>query len=245
VVLSLAGLVDPGASAAALHEANVARPARLAAAAAAEDVRRFVHLSSMSVFGKFSDSPLTPNSPLRPENDYGHSRAEGESRLLEVCERTGLSLTIVRSPMVYGEAGGGFHALLKLVRSGLPLPLGLASAPRSFCSLANLASALVTAASRSDQSGILMPADPSDLSASEMCAMIGDALGRRPRLAPVPPAAMKILLSFGGQEDRYRSMFEPMQIDRAHWDDWGWVPTQTAAAGIAEAVHAGSDPDVR
>lgn len=244
-VLSLASLADPKASATALHEANVVLPARLAEMAAEEGVTRFVHLSSMSVFGKSSGSPLAPETPLRPESDYGRSRAEGESRLMEICARTGLSLTIVRSPMVYGEAGGGFQALLKLVRSGLPLPLGRASAPRSFCSLSNLASALATAASRPVQSGILMPADPSDLSASEMCAAIGDVLGVRPRLVPVPPAAMKMLLSFGGQGDRYRSLFEPMQIDRAHWGDWGWAPTQTAAAGIAGAVHARSDPDAR
>ena len=54
-----------------------------------------------------------------------------------------------------------------------------------------------------------------------------------------------MLLSFGGQGDKYRSLFEPMRIDRAHWDDWDWAPGQSAAAGIAEAVHAGGAPDAR
>lgn len=63
--------------------------------------------SSREVYGHPGAFPVTEDSPLRPVNVYGHSKAEGE-RLVEQASRAGVGAAIVRLPNVFG--GQADHA---------------------------------------------------------------------------------------------------------------------------------------
>ncbi len=96
----------------------------LATRAKAAGVKRFVFVSTIyTVAG--NPSPLTPDMPLKPRDDYGRAKARAETDLREL---SGIEIVIARPVLVYGPgARANLKALIRLCDSGLPLPFGLAN----------------------------------------------------------------------------------------------------------------------
>jgi len=94
------------------HAVNVEGTRNLLEAAVVEGVRRFVHGSTIGVFGWTPGAPVTETSPLAPDNVYGRTKLEGERVVRSYGER--LPVTIARISEVYGP---GDRRLLKLFRT--------------------------------------------------------------------------------------------------------------------------------
>ena len=78
-------------------------------------------------------SPISEQVPLPLFGAYARSKLVSEQLLREAAAPTSMEIVILRPPMVYGpRPKGNFARLVRLVRAGLPLPLGAATAPRSF-----------------------------------------------------------------------------------------------------------------
>jgi nucleoside-diphosphate-sugar epimerase len=90
---------------------NVTGTAQLLAAAKRAGVGRFVHGSTIGVYGGV-DGLVDEATPPAPENIYGVTKLEGERLVL--AEAANLSATVVRISEVYGP---GDHRLLKLFRA--------------------------------------------------------------------------------------------------------------------------------
>ena len=106
--------------------------AALARAAALAGVRRFVYVSSIKAMGETTapGRPFRAADPPHPEDAYGRAKLATERALAAVAAETGIELVILRPPLVYGPGvGGNFRALLRLARSGLPLPFAAARQP--------------------------------------------------------------------------------------------------------------------
>ena len=201
LVFHVAGLV------AARSEADFGRvnrdgAARVAQAARAAGARRLVLVSSLAVTG-----PTRPGQPLgesgapAPVTPYGRSKAAGE----EAVRASGAELTIVRPPAVYGPRDREFLRLFRLVRRGLlPLPGG-GGQELSLVHAADLAGALVAAArSEACRGGTYHAAGPERVTQRELAGLVGQAVGRRPRLLPLPPAAVFATLALSGSLARLR-----------------------------------------
>lgn len=191
LVFHVAGLVAARAENELLR-VNRDGVARLAAAARAASARRLVLVSSLSVTG-----PTRPGLPLdergepRPVTPYGRSKAAGEAAL----RASGAAWTIVRPPAVYGPRDREFLRLFRLGRRGLvPLPGGGAQ-ELSLVHAADLAAALV-AVSRSPtcQGRVYHAAGPERVTQRELAALIGQTVGRRPRLLPLAPGLVWLAL---------------------------------------------------
>ena len=104
----------------ACRSINVEGTRRVAAAAVAAGVRRFLHMSSVSVYGRVPNVPLTEESPLRAIGDpYGDTKIQAEILLREREAAGELELTVLRPTVVYGRGDRKFALnLLGLVRSG-------------------------------------------------------------------------------------------------------------------------------
>ena len=100
---------------------NVAGTSALARDALAEGVARFVHLSSITVYGPVRSGLVTESSPLWGGVEiYGDSKIQGEEAVGEVAAQ-GLPAVIVRPGMVYGPRSRGFTIrFTKWVRQGRP-----------------------------------------------------------------------------------------------------------------------------
>lgn len=236
-LVHLAGVTTSKPTDADLTATNVDLALDVARAAASAEVRRFVFFSSVHVHGKAITGPISPETPYGPENAYGRSKVAAEQALEAFCRGGEMELIILRPPMIYGPAAkGSFALLLKLVRTGIPLPFGAATAPRSFCSISNLVSATIAASTRASPPRLLFPADPEDFSTRDLVEAMKTASGTSSALLPVPNWIMRRLLLVAGRGEIYKSLFESLVIDRSHWRQWDWRPVETGAHGVRVAV---------
>lgn len=105
VVVHVAGLFDLGAPAARLRAVNVDAAARVARAAAHAGVKRFVHVSSVTVYGRPRVVPADESASFRPGNPYERSKADGERRVVRILEDAGVPWVVVRPSGIYGPGG--------------------------------------------------------------------------------------------------------------------------------------------
>ena len=132
---------------AAFRAINVAATERLARAAAAAGTAHFVFASTVKVNGEASPParPFRESDPPDPRDDYAVSKWEAECALADVARETGMPVTVLRLPMMYGPGvKGNFARLTSAIARGVPLPLASIDNRRSLLGLGNLASALET-----------------------------------------------------------------------------------------------------
>jgi nucleoside-diphosphate-sugar epimerase len=163
------------------------------ARAAAEVGAHFVFTSSIAVYGlSTSPAPLTEDTPAAPATPYGVSKLEAEQGLRRLQAETGLGITLLRPPLVYGPGNPGNMArLMRLIRTGVPLPLASLRNRRSLLYVGNLVDALLRCAGNPAAVGATyLVADSRDLSTPELIRELASAMGRPARLLPFPPAAL-------------------------------------------------------
>ena len=88
---------------------------QVASKAKKEDVRHFVYMSSMIVFGT-DQAAIRQDTVPQPDNFYGDSKLQAE-RELERLESEDFRVAYVRPPMIYGhESKGNYPRLSKLAK---------------------------------------------------------------------------------------------------------------------------------
>jgi len=84
----------------------------VAQTAALVNVKHFVLISSVSVYGPTERGSRDESTPLRPEGIYAESKLQAEQRAREIAESSGMSLTILRLTTLYGPGDPGNVARL-------------------------------------------------------------------------------------------------------------------------------------
>ena len=233
-VVHLAAIAHRKASASELAETNHRWPVTVYSAASVAGVASFVWLSSIKVLGDISTRPLRTRDDYRPGDDYAASKMRGELDLLAAAANGATTLTILRTPLVYGPGvKANFAALLKLAdlcRRGLPVPLGGAKARRSLIGVRNLCDLIV---SSMGHAGVFHGADDQDVSVVELL----EVLGADPSLLlSVPPHLMRFAAEISGQRARYDRLFESLQLDqRDTARQLGWRGPFSMAEQAADA----------
>jgi nucleoside-diphosphate-sugar epimerase len=219
---------------------NVDATMRLAEQAAAQGVRRFIHVSSVKVNGERTlGQPFRADDPPAPEDAYGRSKLAAELALRDWAAATGVELVIVRPPLVYGPGvRANFLRLMQLVKSGLPLPLGGIRNRRSMVALGNLVDFLLLCAFHPEAAGATwMVSDNRDLSLPELIALIAAAMGRPARRLPVPAGLLSAGAGLLGRRAAAGRLLDSLQVDvRPALDRLGWTPPLDVETGIRLAV---------
>jgi nucleoside-diphosphate-sugar epimerase len=168
---------------AALERDNIGGARNAASVALSTGARRFVHTSSIAVYG-LQEAPITEHSQKRGRTswiDYARTKALGEEQVLEVAQR-GLDTVIVNPAHIIGRYDvSNWGRVIRLVATG-KLP-GVPSGDGSFCDAEAVARAHVAALEhgRTGQNYILGGPNMSFLS---FVGMVGELLGK-----PVPKRA--------------------------------------------------------
>ena len=89
------------------HRINAVGTANVAKAAAQAGVEHFVLISSVSVYGTFTDGEYNEETPCAPAGGYAESKYAGELRAADIARQTGMPLTILRLATLYGEGDPG------------------------------------------------------------------------------------------------------------------------------------------
>jgi len=244
VVVHLAGRVQLASNTAAdsFHEfqkVNVVWTERLARAAAAEGVRRFVYLSSIKVNGEQSSVPFAEQDPPNPQDPYGISKWEAEQALVMVSSQTGLETVVIRSPLVYGSnVGGNFLQLLNYLRKGIPLPLARVENRRSLISRENLADALYGCILHRQAAGkTYLVSDGEDLSTPELIRRLGKVLGLKVRLWPFPLPMLRGLGKIVGKHAMIDRLVGSLQANSSKIRrELDWHPPFSVDQGLAETA---------
>ncbi|WP_431821626.1 NAD-dependent epimerase/dehydratase family protein [Burkholderia sp. F1] len=225
---------------AAFDATNVAGTLRLARAARAHGVSRFVFVSSVKAVAELDDGvPLTEDVPPRPGDPYGLSKLKAERALAELRAANGLDVVIVRPPLVYGPGvRANFLQMMNAVSRRLPLPLGAIDARRSIVFVDNLADALLRCAiDPRAANGCFHVADDDTLSVCDMLREIGRALGKRAVLVPVPVAVLRAIGALTGRANQIDRLTRSLQLDTSRLKDvLAWQPPYTTAQGLARTA---------
>jgi nucleoside-diphosphate-sugar epimerase len=232
---------------AAFRAANTAGTLALARACVQAGVRRFVFLSSIGVNGSTSGvSVFRPDDLPHPDSPYAQSKWEAEQGLDALVAGSGnpggMTVHHVRPPLVYGAgARGNFALLVRLVGTGLPLPLGALLAPRSFVALENLVDLLARLVEHpAPPSGVYLVADADRTTTADFIRAISRAMGRPDRLLNVPVGLVRAAARLVGRADQVRKMAVPLAVDAAETcRSLDWQPPRTMDQALA-AIFAGS-----
>jgi nucleoside-diphosphate-sugar epimerase len=102
------------ASESQFREVNVDAAVALVRSAAQAGVRRFVHASTVGIYGHVVSPPATEDSPTAPGNMYERTKLLGENAVRQAATDLGLELIVLRPAWVYGP---GCPRTEKLLRS--------------------------------------------------------------------------------------------------------------------------------
>jgi glycosyltransferase involved in cell wall biosynthesis/nucleoside-diphosphate-sugar epimerase len=163
-------------------------------------VKRFVHISSFSVYDytkPWAWSTLDEDSPVETDamnrDGYAHTKLVQEQLVRDACAENGWSLVVIRPGMIYGR-GNLFNAFCGL-EAGPKLWLRVgALSPLSLTYVENVAEAIVLAAERDEAAGQTVNIVDDDLpSRRRYVKLLQERSPARPRVVPVPWIAMRFL----------------------------------------------------
>ena len=226
----------------AFRAVNTAGTVNLARQAARAGVRRLVYVSSVKVNGESTvpGKPFTEECVPRPLDPYGISKHEAELGLREVADETGLEVVVIRPPLVYGPGvKANFASLIRLLRSGVPLPLGAIHNRRSLVGLDNIVDLIVTCASHPAAANqVFLASDGEDLSTTELLRRMAIALGRRAFLIPVPARIVEASLTMIGKRSIAQRLCGSLQVDISKARNMlGWTPPHAVDHGLRRVAQ--------
>lgn len=222
-VVHLAGIAHTFADDDMYDRVNYLATAALAGAA----LRRGAHLVFVSSIaaqsGAFSDRELTEDDPPMPKNAYGRSKLAAE----QVIRASGVSFTILRPVVIYGEGEkGNFATIHRISRLPLPLPFGALTAQRSVLSVENFSSAVVIALTDARAHGeTFIVSDPAPLTVAEVITRNRASLGRPPRLIPIPERFIALSLKVVGRTAIWQRIGCPLVARPEKLLALGWKPS--------------------
>ncbi|MBA2123513.1 hypothetical protein B9J78_00985 [bacterium Unc6] len=225
---------------AAFREVNVLGTERLARMAAKYGVRRLIFISSIGVNGEFSsEMPFSEKNLPNPHNAYAVSKWEAEQVLHVVSKNSGMEVVILRPPLVYGpDAPGNFARLMRVIKTGLPLPFGNIKSLRSFVYIDNLIDAIITCVTHPLAAGeTFMVSDGQDVSTPDLIKMIASAMNKKVILFSLHPGILKSLCKIAGKGEEMEKLTGSLLVDSSKIRNLlGWKPPFTLEEGIKETV---------
>jgi len=224
------------------RKVNVEGTLNLARQAAQRGVRRFVFISSVKVNGEQTgaDTPFLADDSPQPIDPYGISKFEAEACLTRLADETGMEFVIIRSPLVYGPGvKGNFASMVRILKKGVPLPLGAIHNKRSLVALDNLLDLVVKCIDHPRAANqVFFAGDGEDMSTTELLQRLGQALDKPVRLIPLPVNILFFVASLIGKKAEAYRLCSSLQVDISKTQDTlGWEPLITVDQGLQRAVQ--------
>ncbi|MFA1576250.1 NAD-dependent epimerase/dehydratase family protein [Vibrio cyclitrophicus] len=213
---------------------------KLALKAAEEGVRRFVFVSSIGVNGTHTqEQPFLPTDDPKPHNAYAMSKYKAEIGLIDIANKTGLEVVIVRPTLVYGlGAPGNFGMLSQLVNKVPFLPFGLANNRRNFIAIQNLVDLLVTCAKHENAAGHIFLASDNEVTSTKLFTnAIANGYGKKVTQLPVPKSLMRFAGRLIGKSAMIEQLYGNLEVDSSNIKEiLGWTPPFTMQQAMKDLL---------
>jgi nucleoside-diphosphate-sugar epimerase len=234
-------------------KANLEVTKNLARHAVKAGVRKIVFLSSIKIHGEytcdnydttsknyFNKRAFIYDDKPDPVNSYAISKLKAEKALWEISSRTGLEVVVVRLPLVYGyDVKGNLARLIKLVKSGIPLPFSLVKNQRSMIGIDNLVDLLIRCIDHPEASGkTFLASDGEDLSTLELIKLIALSMKKKANLFPFPISMLKFLASVLRKREEINRLVGSLRVDDIYTKEkLNWAPPISVEEGIRRMVQ--------
>lgn len=143
-----------------------------------ENVKQFIFLSSMSVYG-IEKGFITKDTTLNPKSNYAKSKLQAEE-VLKSLQTKDFKICIIRPPMVYGkDCKGNFQSLIKFAKK-LPI-FPKVKNKRSMIYIDNLSEFVKLLIDNSEE-GLFFPQNNEYSNTSYLVKLIGQSMNKKVRL---------------------------------------------------------------
>lgn len=117
-------------------------------------IERFIHLSSIAVFGTPAPSYFDDDSPYGHSNDcYSLSKVEGEKLVFSFFKKNKIPITVLRPAVVYGVGGTWLEEPIRMIKKNQMFLLGGGKGTCHPCYIENLLDAMVLVGEHPDAIG--------------------------------------------------------------------------------------------
>lgn len=175
-VVHVAGIVPKeGVEVRDFYEINYKLTEKFAEKAKKDDVRHFIYVSSMAIYGiEPQISPkkgtIQEDTPYAPTSDYGKSKLLAEESLKKLKDKN-FNITIIRVPSVYGKGKTEYLDQYKHIANKFDkIPKAFTANYKSMINIDNLCE-LIYLIIKEKQYGIICP-DDGQISAFDICRAI-------------------------------------------------------------------------
>lgn len=135
------------------------------------NVRHFIFLSTMSVYGDYIQE-ISDKTSVNPTSSYGLSKVEAEKMINELGDEY-FKVTIIRPPMIYGPNCKGNYSKLRKIAKKVPVFPDINNR-RTFLFVDNF-SIYVEKIIRFEQSGIKHPHNKKNVSTTDLIRAIAES----------------------------------------------------------------------
>jgi nucleoside-diphosphate-sugar epimerase len=162
-------------------------------------VRDFIYFSSVKAVADTVNGALDEIIEPNPHTPYGKSKQMAEEYLLKQELPKGKRLFIIRPCMIHGPGNkGNLNLLYKIVKRGIPYPLGGFDNQRSFLSIQNLNYIIEKIlADQSIPGGIYNIADDEPLSTNQVIEIMAEVEGSKAKLWKINSGIIKAIATIG------------------------------------------------
>lgn len=221
---------------------NVEGTLNIARQAAESGVKRFIFISSIGVNGSTTTSQaFTEDCTPAPHSLYAMSKWQAEEKLKDFCHKMGMEFVIIRPPLIYAlHAPGNFSRLIKIIKTGMPLPFGLINNKRSYIALENLVDFInlcILHPLAANETFLI--SDNELLSTKEVVKIIAKSLKKNIFLVPIPAFLINLGATLLRKKALYEQLCGSLEIDASKASKLlDWKPKQTMLSTLTRESHA-------
>ena len=227
------------------NKINTIGTERLANAASANGIKRFIFLSSIKVNGErnISDEKgkiiaFNEDDDPRPQEAYAKSKLEAEDVIRKICRESKMDFVILRPTLVYGPGvRANFLSLIDAVNKNYPLPFASVKNKRSFVYVGNLIHAITLSVSYPEKANQIFLVCDTDISVPQLVRKIASLLGRKVLLFHFPVKCLKTLGSLTGKRPIIDRLTDSLLADNSSLRKYlNWEPLYSFDEGLQETL---------
>lgn len=222
----------------AFYEANVRYTQEVAKAVVEADIKRFIFISTVGVYGlNHTAEAIDERFPENPRELYSITKLEAEKWLADYLTARDVDLVVLRPSLIYGEGfPGNLARLYKLSSLKIPLPFKSATSPRTMLCVESFCSAMLLCSVDSRAAGhTFNVADDVGVSTSQLVKCFRANSGHGDFSFTVPVWLLKLTFTIFGRKKMYQQLFKSFYLDNKKIKDLlGWEPVKSPVAKLQE-----------
>jgi nucleoside-diphosphate-sugar epimerase len=148
----------------------------------------FIFISSVKAVADNYNGILDETFDPNPQTHYGKSKLLAENFIMDSVYSPNKRVYILRPSMIHGPGNkGNLNSLFRIVKIGIPWPLGNFFNKRSYCSIENLCFIIKNLILRKEiPSGVYNVSDDTSVSTNEIVDLIYAEINKSPRKINLP-----------------------------------------------------------